>query len=117
MIGTLEYMAPEQAQGVKVDQRADQYAFGLIFYDMLLGRQRLTRRDNPMTELLSRRALCHRPNTRETDNTASAVRCALLKRHNSRSTGGAGSSAATILTVTIQRGALTQICQLPACAS
>ena len=54
VIGTLEYMAPEQAQGVKVDQRADQYAFGLIVYDMLVGRQRLARRDNPMTELLGR---------------------------------------------------------------
>ena len=54
MIGTLEYMAPEQAQGAKVDQRADQYAFGLIVYDMLVGRQRLAKRDNPMTELLAR---------------------------------------------------------------
>ncbi len=54
VIGTLEYMAPEQAQGTQVDQRADQYAFGLIFYDMLVGRQRLARRDNPMTELLAR---------------------------------------------------------------
>jgi tetratricopeptide (TPR) repeat protein len=54
VIGTLEYMAPEQAQGQKVDQRADQYAFGLIMYDMLVGRQRLANRDNPMTELLAR---------------------------------------------------------------
>ncbi len=54
VIGTLEYMAPEQAQGAKVDQRADQYAFGLIVYDMLVGRQRLAKRDNPMTELLGR---------------------------------------------------------------
>jgi tetratricopeptide (TPR) repeat protein len=54
VIGTLEYMAPEQAQGAKVDQRADQYAFGLILYDMLVGRQRVGERDNPMTELLSR---------------------------------------------------------------
>ena len=54
VIGTLAYMAPEQAQGLKVDQRADQYAFGLIVYDMLVGRQRLASRDNPMTELLSR---------------------------------------------------------------
>ena len=44
VIGTLEYMAPEQAQGLKVDQRADQYAFGLIVYDMLVGRQRLADR-------------------------------------------------------------------------
>jgi len=54
VIGTLEYMAPEQAQGKKVDQRCDQYSFGLIMYDMLVGRQRLANRDNPMTELLAR---------------------------------------------------------------
>ncbi len=56
VIGTLEYMAPEQAQGLKVDQRADQYAFGLIMYDMLVGRQRLAQTENPMTELLARMA-------------------------------------------------------------
>ncbi len=54
VIGTLEYMAPEQAQGKKVDQRADQYAFGLIVYDMLIGRQRLSGGEGPMAELLSR---------------------------------------------------------------
>ena len=47
VIGTLEYMAPEQAQGSQVDQRADQYAFGLIFYDMLVGRQRLASGEQP----------------------------------------------------------------------
>ena len=56
VIGTLEYMAPEQAQGLKVDQRADQYAFGLIIYDMLVGRQRTASLENPMTELLARMA-------------------------------------------------------------
>ena len=35
VIGTIEYMAPEQARGEHVDQRADVYAFGLIVYDML----------------------------------------------------------------------------------
>ncbi len=54
VIGTLEYMAPEQAQGKKVDQRADQYAFGLIVYDMLVGRQRLSSGEGPMAELLQR---------------------------------------------------------------
>jgi len=54
VMGTLEYMAPEQAQGAAVDQRADMYSFGLVVYDMLLGRQRLARRDNPMTELMGR---------------------------------------------------------------
>jgi len=37
VIGTLAYMAPEQARGDAVDQRADVYAFGLILRDMLLG--------------------------------------------------------------------------------
>ena len=37
VIGTLEYMAPEQARGEPVDHRADIYAFGLILYDMLVG--------------------------------------------------------------------------------
>jgi serine/threonine protein kinase/tetratricopeptide (TPR) repeat protein len=40
VIGTLEYMAPEQARGQKVDQRADLYALGLILYDMLSGERR-----------------------------------------------------------------------------
>lgn len=37
VIGTVEYMAPEQAKAEAVDQRADIYAFGLILRDMLLG--------------------------------------------------------------------------------
>jgi len=37
VVGTVAYMAPEQAKGDVVDQRADVYAFGLILRDMLLG--------------------------------------------------------------------------------
>ena len=37
VIGTVEYMSPEQARAETVDQRADLYAFGLILRDMLLG--------------------------------------------------------------------------------
>jgi tetratricopeptide (TPR) repeat protein len=37
IVGTVAYMAPEQAKGEAVDQRADIYALGLIMSDMLLG--------------------------------------------------------------------------------
>ncbi|MDR3749501.1 MAG: tetratricopeptide repeat protein [Acidobacteriota bacterium] len=37
MIGTMEYMSPEQAMGKELDARSDEFAVGLILYELLSG--------------------------------------------------------------------------------
>ena len=51
VVGTLEYMAPEQAKAGEVDHRADIYAFGLILRDLLVG---LRPPADPMEDLRER---------------------------------------------------------------
>jgi tetratricopeptide (TPR) repeat protein len=54
VMGTLEYMAPEQARGGTVDHRADIYAFGLMLYDMLAGRHRVSSSERALLEMMGR---------------------------------------------------------------
>lgn len=37
IVGTMQYLSPEQMDGVDIDGRADVYAFGAILYEMLTG--------------------------------------------------------------------------------
>ena len=66
IVGTIAYMAPEQAKGEPVDQRADMYSLGLIVSDMLTGlRQRSS--DLSAIEELQRRITTRPPALRLVD--------------------------------------------------
>jgi eukaryotic-like serine/threonine-protein kinase len=66
VLGTLEYMAPEQARGGPLDQRVDIYAVGLILRDLLLGERPMGMQGASLRELQERLAKAPTP-LRDTD--------------------------------------------------
>jgi serine/threonine-protein kinase len=61
IVGTPSYMAPEQAQGGRVDSRADVYAIAAVAYRCLTGRHPFTAADTPALLFAVVHRMPHRP--------------------------------------------------------
>jgi eukaryotic-like serine/threonine-protein kinase len=70
IVGTMEYMSPEQAMGTALDQRSDIFSVGLIFFELLTGKAPY-RADTAIASLMKR--------TREDAQSATDVEASVPK--------------------------------------
>lgn len=69
MIGTLQYMAPEQLEGTEADARTDIFAFGVILHEMVTGKRAFAGKSQVL--LISAIATSQPPPLSKTDPAAS----------------------------------------------
>jgi len=85
VVGTLNYMSPEQIDARGVDQRSDVFSFGAVLYEMLSGRMAF-RRETPRKTLVAilRKSLRIWPQPDGTSRPASVSSSAAASRRNRR---------------------------------
>jgi formylglycine-generating enzyme required for sulfatase activity/dienelactone hydrolase len=111
ILGTVSYMAPEQAEGRPVDQRADIFSFGAVLYELLSGVQPF-RRDSDLGTLAA--IVRDEPPALDAARIPPAVRqvvkCALEKNPDARYQSGAelASVLASVSQAVVPRGALNR---------
>ncbi len=76
IVGTLDYLSPEQARGQEVDGRSDIYSLGLLLYEMLSGQRPFT--GETAEEVLAQRTLASPRELKDT--TVPAALKKILKR-------------------------------------
>src|SRR2546425_4391510 len=77
ILGTAAYMSPEQAKGLKVDQRTDIFSFGAVLYEMLTGKPAFN--GDSVSDILAAVLRIEPDWTRLPKDTATAIR-RLLRR-------------------------------------
>lgn len=82
IVGTPNYMAPEQVRGDPIDQRADLYALGVLLYRLLSGRLPFARKRtrDTLNAILTERPAPLRPRDRNTPPTLIMVIRTLMAR-------------------------------------
>ncbi len=78
IIGTLEYMAPEQVRGLETDGRSDLYALGMMLYEVLTGKLPFDT-DNEFELMKAQTELTPAPPSTINPNIPPAVEAAIMK--------------------------------------
>ena len=78
VVGTMEYMSPEQALGTPLDQRSDIFSVGLIFYELLTGKAPYEA-DTAIASLMKRTREMARPAS-DVDNSVPRPLSAIVSR-------------------------------------
>ncbi len=84
MVGTPEYMSPEQAEGRQIDRRSDIYSLGVMLYQLLTGRVPF-QAETPTAVLLAHVMQMPQPPTQLNPNIPPAVEAVVMRSLAKRS--------------------------------